>query len=117
MNDPTTNRADGVREDDVRAIAELARLRPRLETIQQLTLELNGILDHVRALESLDLSGVAEEGTLAVGPVAIRDPGTRPDELAKDAVRRLAPDWRERFFVVPRLPALDGGPSRADESE
>lgn len=109
-------RRGGVSEDDVRAIAALARLKPRKGTIPQLTSELNRILEHVQALESLDLSGLEGEGTLSPGRAPVRDPGARPDDLAPDAVRGMAPDWREGFFVVPRLPALDGGRSPADES-
>ncbi|MDE0082405.1 MAG: aspartyl/glutamyl-tRNA amidotransferase subunit C [Gammaproteobacteria bacterium] len=103
----------GVTEDDVRAIAALARLRPREAAFERLTVELNLILEHVRALERLDLSGLdPQEAALHSRPRS-RDPGTRPDAVGPDAVQALAPNWRDGFIVVPRLPALEATRSPA----
>ena len=113
MSDTDGRRRAGVTEDDVRAIAALARLRPREAAFGRLTVELNRILGHVRALEALDLSGPGPEGAASQGRPRSRDPGTRPDALGPDAAQALAPDWREGFFVVPRLPALEAARSPA----
>jgi len=91
----------------VRAIAALARLRPREAAFERLTVELNRILGHVRALEPLDLSELDPEGAELHGRTRSRDPGMRPDAVGPDAAQALAPDWREGFYVVPRLPALE----------
>ena len=107
MSDTERRRRAGVTEDDVRVIAALARLRPREAAFERLTVELNRILGHVRALERLDLSGSGPEGAELHGRPRSRDPGTRPDALGPDAAQALAPDWRDGFFVVPRLPALE----------
>lgn len=97
----------GVTEDDVRRIAALARLSPDPEDVKRLTTELNGILEHVRALERLDLAEV-EVGRRATAPeTRFRDPDLPPDDLAEGAPATLAPRWEEGFFAVPRLPALD----------
>ena len=102
---------------DVRRIAELARLRPDQEAVSQLTEELNGILEHVQLLETLDLSGSDEEDRISPDPNSFRDPAIAPDELCGDAPGSIAPDWRDSFFVVPRLPALDqkGSPGKVVE--
>ena len=102
---------------DVRRIAELARLRPDQEAVRQLTEELNGILEHVRLLETLDLSGTDEEDPISPDSVSFRDPAIAPDELRGHAPGSIAPDWRGGFFVVPRLPALDqnGSPGKVVE--
>ena len=113
MSETDGRRRAGVTEDDVRAIATLARLRPREAAFERLTVELNRILEHVRALERLDLSGLDPEKAALYGRPRSRDPGTRPDAVGPDAVQALAPDWREGFFVVPRLPALEASRSPA----
>ena len=107
MNDTGRRRRAGVTEEDVRAIAALARLRPGEAAFERLTVELNRILGHVRALERLDLSALDPEGGTSRGRPGSRDPGTRPDTVGRAAAEALAPDWREGFFVVPRLPALE----------
>lgn len=107
MSDTEGRRRAGVTEDDVRAIAALARLRPREAAFERLTVELNRILGHVQALERLDLSAPDTEGGVSHGRPRSRDPGMRPDTVGPDAAEALAPDWREGFFVLPRLPALE----------
>lgn len=102
---------------DVQQIAELARLRPDQEAVRQLTEELNGILEHVRLLETLDVSEIDEEDSITLDPVLYRDPKITPDELRGNAPGSIAPDWRDGFFVVPRLPALDQGGSPGDVVE
>lgn len=107
----------GVTEDDVRAIAALARLKPDADAVARLTEELNGILDHVRALERLDLPGSGDAGPAFADPTRFREPDLPPDALREGAPAESAPRWEEGFFVVPRLPALDedrlggGGPA------
>ena len=116
MSDSGGRHRGGVSEDDVRAIVTLARLRPREGAIPQLTRELNRILGHVQALERLDLAGLEAEEPLPLDPAPFRDPDVGPDPLGPDAVSGIAPEWRDGFFVVPRLPALDGSRSPAGES-
>jgi aspartyl/glutamyl-tRNA(Asn/Gln) amidotransferase C subunit len=102
------NDQDVVSEQDVRQIASLARLRLDERTIEALTGELNGILEHVRVLETLQSADMNDgDGTPAEAGSVVRDPSARPDSLPAGSVERIAPDWREGFFVVPRLPALD----------
>ena len=113
MSDTEGRRRAGVTEDDVRAIAALARLRPQDAAVEQLTVELNRILGHVRALERLDLSGSSADEAELQGRPRSRDPGMRPDSVGPDAAQALAPDWRESFIVLPRLPALEATRSPA----
>lgn len=97
--------------DDVRKIATLARLRPLEEAVERLTRELNGILGHIRLLEEADITGADEAHWSSVVQAPTRDPSLARDVLAAGAPGTIAPDWREGFFAVPRLPALDGKPS------
>jgi aspartyl-tRNA(Asn)/glutamyl-tRNA(Gln) amidotransferase subunit C len=101
-------RSVGVSREDVRRIAELARLGPDEAAIDRLTGELNGILEHVRRLEEVDTSGVSEDGASSTAP-SFRDPSLPPDPLAAGGPSGIAPGWQGGFFTVPRLPALDAG--------
>jgi aspartyl-tRNA(Asn)/glutamyl-tRNA(Gln) amidotransferase subunit C len=98
-----------VTEKDVRKIAELARLRPDDGAVARLTEELNGILEHIRSLEEVDTSRVADSEPWRAGQLPFRQPEMPPDRLAEGAPADRAPDWTDGFFVVPRLPALDSG--------
>jgi Asp-tRNA(Asn)/Glu-tRNA(Gln) amidotransferase C subunit len=98
-----------VSEDDVRKIAALAKLAPDPEAIHRLTEELNGILAHVRVLERLE-GAASEDPRGSAAASVVRDPDLPPDPLAEGAPESLAPAWRDGFFLVPRLPALDDGP-------
>lgn len=104
-----------VGREEVERIAALARLdvlgedEPAAEgrlSVARLTDELNRILEHVATLEEADISEVEEPIRLPSDPVPFRDPGLGPDRLAEGAPADRAPQWREGFFVVPRLPAL-----------
>ena len=90
------------RSDDVRHIAELARLGLDPERARSLVAELNTILSHMEALSKVDTSGV--EATIGVGAAGTplrQDVGAAP-RLARtpDA---FAPAMRDGFLVVPRL--------------
>ena len=96
-----------VRKDDVRRIAELARLSLGDEEVDRFTSQLNGILGHMDALADLDAE--AAEAEAEAGPEAgapLRSEDVRPDSLHR-APADIATDWRHGFFVVPRLAAQD----------
>jgi aspartyl-tRNA(Asn)/glutamyl-tRNA(Gln) amidotransferase subunit C len=88
--------------DDVRHIAELARLGLEHDRARSLVAELNTILGHMEALSKVDTSGV--EATVGVGAsgTPLRADSGAPPRLARtpDA---FAPAMRDGFFVVPRL--------------
>lgn len=88
--------------DDVRHIAELARLGLQADRARALVSELNTILGHMEELSKIDTSGVeATVGVGASGTPLRADVGAAP-KLARtpDA---FAPAMRDGFFVVPRL--------------
>ena len=88
--------------DDVRHIAELARLGLDPDRARSLVAQLNTILGHMEALSKVDTSGV--EATIGVGAAGtpLRTDSGGPPRLARtpDA---FAPAMRDGFFVVPRL--------------
>lgn len=107
-----------VGEDEVRRIAGLARLELEEDEVARLAGELGRILDHVDELRELELDGPREPerppGSDGEPPEPASDapPTLRPDVPAPDPMaagpERAAPDWRDGFFVVPRLPAMEG---------
>ncbi len=94
-----------IRRSDVERVSELARLELSPEELESLTHDLQQILEHFDALRDLDLSDVAPVGA-AERPAPLREDRVDTDPL-KGPLEAIAPDWREGFFVLPRLPALD----------
>jgi aspartyl-tRNA(Asn)/glutamyl-tRNA(Gln) amidotransferase subunit C len=91
-----------VSEDDVRHVADLARLGLEPDRIPMLAAELSGILAHMGVLAAVPTDGVEP----MAGP-----PGEsqlmRPDVPAADplltARESVAPLMRDGFYLVPRL--------------
>ena len=90
--------------DEVRRVAALARLKLSAEEEQLFAGQLSAILDHVRELEALDVSGVppmthalAEGEAVALRPDALV-PGLSPEEALANAPAREG-----TCFKVPRI--------------
>jgi len=88
--------------DDVRKVAQLARLDLPEERIATYTGQLERILDYVAHLQAVDTDGVPPT-TRAVEVVNV----TREDEVTPTPVREdllnLAPQREGDFFRVPRI--------------
>ena len=96
-----------VQKDDVRRIAELARLRLGDEELDRFTQQLNSILGHMDALAELDAEAAeAEAQARPQAGAPLRSEAVSPDVLQR-APAELATAWRDGFFVVPRLAAQD----------
>ena len=88
--------------DDVRKVAQLARLQLPEDKIQTYTAQLERILDYVAQLEAVDTEGIPPT-TRAVEVVNV----TRDDRVVPTAVREdllnLAPQREGDFFRVPKI--------------
>ena len=88
--------------DDVRKVAQLARLALPEEKIATYTGQLERILDYVAHLEAVDTEGVPPT-TRAVEVVNV----TRDDRIdptpVRDQLLDLAPQREGDFFRVPRI--------------
>lgn len=96
-----------VTPEEVRRIGELAHLRPDDEELDRLTGELNAILEYMATLAEAEVSPTEEDANGL--PSSFRDPDAPPDPLHGGGPSALAPEWRDGFFLVPRLPGLEGG--------
>jgi aspartyl-tRNA(Asn)/glutamyl-tRNA(Gln) amidotransferase subunit C len=85
-------------------IAELARLELSEEEAARLTHDCQAILEYFEAIRQIDPDADAAEGVELPTPL-------RPDRVDCDPLegplRDMAPLWRDGYFVLPRLPAMD----------
>jgi aspartyl-tRNA(Asn)/glutamyl-tRNA(Gln) amidotransferase subunit C len=90
--------------EEVRRIAGLARLRLSAEEERTFAEQLSAILDHVRQLEELDVSGVPPmTHALAAGEVpALREDAERAGLSPAEALA-AAPAREGTCFKVPRI--------------
>jgi aspartyl-tRNA(Asn)/glutamyl-tRNA(Gln) amidotransferase subunit C len=88
-----------VTDADVLHVAALARLAMPAERVPALVRELNGILDHMAVLESVDVSSVGDDVRSAMPR---RDDVVAPVPLARP-LAEFAPAPRDGFLLVPRL--------------
>ena len=112
---------------EIHRIAALARLRLEPGEAERMARDMSSILEHmavlgeVTALEPSPASGVPRTED-AAWPRS-EDPGgtgsaaeggeTMPDPLERP-LSHMAPDWRDGFFVVPRLPGVAGSSGKRD---
>ena len=90
--------------EEVRRIAGLARLRLSADEEKQFAGQLSAILDHVRQLEELDVSGVEPmTHALAAGEVPVPRPDAERPGLPPDEALAAAPAREGTYFRVPRI--------------
>jgi aspartyl-tRNA(Asn)/glutamyl-tRNA(Gln) amidotransferase subunit C len=95
-----------VSPEEVERIAALARLQLTAEEVQGMSHQLSSILGHMDALARVEVGDAPALAGVTDTPAPVRRDSVGADELARPAAA-TAPDWREGFFVVPRLAALD----------
>src|SRR5512146_3403146 len=90
--------------EEVRRIAALARLRLSPEEERTFAVQLSAILDHVRQLEELDVSGVEPmTHALAAGELSpLREDAAQPCLSPGEALAN-APAREGTCFKVPRI--------------
>ena len=93
-----------VTHDDVRHIAELARLAVSPSRLDDLVRELNGILAHMDVLREVETSGVEDDvrSGLPATSTPLRSDTSGPIPMALP-LETFAPATRDGFIIVPRL--------------
>lgn len=88
--------------DDVRKVAELARLELPESQIATYTTQLERILDYVGHLQQVDTEGVPPT-TRAVEVVNVTRPDTVEPTDSREELLNLAPQREGDFYRVPKI--------------
>ena len=94
-------------KDDVLHVAKLAELKVADHEVGPLVHQLNGIVDFVAQLASADIPEGTPEFTVGPAQVTLRADVVAPQPLNRSP-ERMAPDWQDGFYVVPRLSHQEG---------
>jgi aspartyl-tRNA(Asn)/glutamyl-tRNA(Gln) amidotransferase subunit C len=91
-----------VTREEVKHVAELARLAMTDTRAEEFTAQLNTILGHMSVLESVDTGRM--EPVIGVGAEStpVQDDAGPPVQLERP-IDDFAPRTRDGFFIVPRL--------------
>jgi aspartyl-tRNA(Asn)/glutamyl-tRNA(Gln) amidotransferase subunit C len=89
----------GIRPEEVRRVAALARLELRDDEVERLAAELTAVLDYAAALRRLELPE-ADAEPVAAGS-ALREDVPGPPALTPEQALAMAPESADGFFVVP----------------
>ncbi len=100
-----------VTHDDVRHVAELARLAVDAERLDQLVVELNGILGHMDELSRVNTADIEKHVAKPVDSTPLRSDSSGPLELTRPR-ESFAPSMRDGLFIVPRLASHEDGGKR-----
>jgi aspartyl-tRNA(Asn)/glutamyl-tRNA(Gln) amidotransferase subunit C len=88
--------------DDVRKVAQLARLDLPEDKIATYTDQLESILEYVGQLESIDTKGVPETTRAVEVTNVTREDGVTPTPV-RDEILNQAPQREGDFFRVPKI--------------
>lgn len=87
---------------DVVQVARLARLHIQEEEIEQMTQQLNAILDYFETLQKIDTTGVPPSTHSVEITNAFREDICEPS-LQPEAVLANAPEAEQNMFKVPKI--------------
>jgi aspartyl-tRNA(Asn)/glutamyl-tRNA(Gln) amidotransferase subunit C len=86
--------------DEVKRIAELARLEIPEDQIERLAGQLSQVLDFAAAIQQLDLKG-CEPTVFAPADAALREDEPNGRRLGPEQALAAAPESEHGFFLVP----------------
>lgn len=93
---------------DLERVAELARLQLGEKELARLARDCRAILDHFETIRRIEIDA-AGDGEASPRPAPLRRDRVAPDSLQRP-LSTIAPAWCEGYFVLPRLPAMEGQP-------
>ena len=101
-----------VTHDDVRHVAELARLAVDDEKLDHLVTELNGILGHMDALAQVDTKEIELAAFSPTQSTPVRADSSGPLKMLAP-LGSFAPEVKDGFILVPRLASHEDVVDRA----
>tara|TARA_Y100001978_G_C23274107_1_gene237250 strand:+ start:84 stop:377 length:294 start_codon:yes stop_codon:yes gene_type:complete len=91
-----------ITEDQVKKVAELARLKLDDNQVKHHAKQIEKILDYINQLEKIDTNGVAST-TRAIEVVNVLRSDANNNFENRDELLDLAPDRENDFFKVPKI--------------
>ena len=91
-----------ITEDQVKKVAELARLKLDNNQVKHHAEQIEKILDYVNQLEKIDTEGVACT-TRAIEVINVLRSDSKNKFEERDELLSLAPDRENDFFKVPKI--------------
>ena len=91
-----------ITEDQVKKVAELARLKLDSNQVKHHAEQIEKILDYVNQLEKIDTAGVACT-TRAIEVINVLRSDAKSNFENRDALLNLAPARENDFFKVPKI--------------
>lgn len=93
-----------VTQDDVRHVAELARIGVDPARLEPLVAELNGILAHMDELSKVDTTAIESAALVSIplDSTPLRSDSSGPLKMMTQK-ESFAPSMKDGFFIVPRL--------------
>jgi aspartyl-tRNA(Asn)/glutamyl-tRNA(Gln) amidotransferase subunit C len=91
-----------MKPEDVRGVAELARLEVPDAELERTARELSAVLEFAATLRQLDLEGL-EPTAFAPRAAPLRDDATDPRRLTVEQATAAAPETEGGFFIVPPI--------------
>ena len=91
-----------ISRDEVRKIAELARLEIPEDRIERMARELSAVLEYATSLGQLDLEG-CEPTVFAPAEAPLREDRLDDRRLAPERALAAAPEGEHGFFLVPPI--------------
>jgi aspartyl-tRNA(Asn)/glutamyl-tRNA(Gln) amidotransferase subunit C len=89
-------------KEEVRGVAELARLELDETKLDQFARQMDSILEYVHKLEEVDTSAVEPMYTPVDNVTVLRE-DWEEKEYTRDQVLENAPEDDGRFFIVPKI--------------
>jgi aspartyl-tRNA(Asn)/glutamyl-tRNA(Gln) amidotransferase subunit C len=89
-------------KEQVRHVAQLARLKLSAEEEEKFTGQLGAILGYIEQLNSVDTAAIAPTSVVVSGHDALREDTPQPS-LTKEQVLQNAPKAKKGFFAVPKI--------------
>lgn len=91
-----------ISREETERIAHLARVALTGDELDAMTAQMNQILEYVRVLEGLDVSGVEPTAHASARPTPLRADVVEPSLPVEEALKN-APRRDEAAFVVPKV--------------
>jgi len=89
-----------IKREEVRHVANLARLELSEEELDRMAVELDGVLEHIATIEQLDLEGVAPTSHVVAVENALRA-DVAVASLPRERALESAPQVIDDGFAVP----------------